>query len=104
MRVAVLVIVMALFVGLGEIYGYSRSAVGLALGGTILYLGFSYFGSAGAAPPETDPTDARGAGLKYVCSICGLELKVEVATNDRAPSHCREPMQLVRSGQGLRPV
>jgi hypothetical protein len=30
--------------------------------------------------------------------MCGLELKVEIAAKDRAPSHCMEPMVLVRTG------
>jgi divalent metal cation (Fe/Co/Zn/Cd) transporter len=104
MKALVLLVLTGLFVGLGEVYGYGRSVVGLALSVTILYLGFSYFRSAGASLPDVEPTDARDRGLKYVCSICGLELKVEVATNERAPTHCRESMKLVRSGQDLHSV
>lgn len=94
-------------VALGEAYGYVRAALGLALGAGIVYLGFSYFRSAGQAPPEPEPEDVSARQLRYVCSMCGLELKVEVATSDKPPTHCREPMVLVSGGHDpppLRPV
>ena len=37
--------------------------------------------------------------LRYVCTMCGLELKVEKAARDKAPTHCMEPMVLV-TGHG----
>lgn len=97
---------LAALVALGEAYGYVRAALGLALGAAIVYLGFSYFGSAGQSPPEPEPEDVSGRALRYVCSMCGLELKVEVATSDKPPTHCREPMVLVRGDEPppLRPV
>ena len=103
------VLVAALLVALvvlGEAFGYLRAATGLALGAAVCYLGFSYFRSAGEAPPEPEPEDVSARALRYVCPMCGLELKVEVATSDKPPTHCREPMVLVRGDEPppLRPV
>jgi hypothetical protein len=67
-----------------------------------MYLGFSYFRAAGEAPPEPEATRTEG-DLKYVCKVCGLELRVEVATTDAAPTHCREKMVPVTQS-GLRPL
>ena len=57
-------------------------------------------------PPEPEVTDVSAYGLKYVCTMCGLELKVEKAAKDRAPTHCGEKMDLIRTGGGapLRPL
>ncbi|HVF53585.1 MAG TPA: hypothetical protein VNC78_08245 [Actinomycetota bacterium] len=82
-------------VGLGLVYGFGRAAVGVVMGATILYLGISYFRSAGASLPDPDDLDVADEGLRYVCSMCGLELKIEVLTTDRPPTHCREAMELV---------
>lgn len=92
---------------LGIAFGYVRALVALVFAAAILWLGLSYFRAAGDVPPEPEAEDVSEAALKYVCSVCGLELKVEVATTDRAPTHCREAMVLVRSGEApppLRPV
>ncbi|HEV2754290.1 MAG TPA: hypothetical protein VG318_00745 [Actinomycetota bacterium] len=93
----VLLVVIAL---LGRSFGYLRAAVAVAMFFAILYVGFSYFRSAGEVPPDDDVEDVGDESLRYVCTMCGLELKVEVAASDRAPSHCREKMVLV---QGRRP-
>ena len=84
----------------GRSYGYVRASLALAMGWAIFYVGFSYFRSAGDSPPEPEVEDVSDESLRYVCTMCGLELKVEVAASDRAPSHCREKMVLV---QGRRP-
>ena len=91
---------------LGREYGYVRSTVALLMAAAILYVGLSYFRSAGEAPPEPDVEDVSDESLRYVCTMCGLELKVEVAASDRAPTHCREKMVLVQGGRRppLRPV
>ena len=96
-------VLVALLVLLGESFGYLRAAVALAMGGAILYLGLSYFRSAGAVPPDPEVEDVSEGSLRYVCTMCGLELKVEVAASDRAPSHCREKMVLVQ-GPGRPPL
>ena len=87
----------ALVVALGEAFGYLRGSVAVAFAlGTIVF-GIRFFHFVMAAPPEPDVADVSGYGLRYVCSMCGLELSVEVAAKDRAPSHCMEPMVLVRN-------
>jgi hypothetical protein len=82
----------------GTLYGYWRAAVGIVLFVAIVYWGLRASYSAVSYEPEPEATDVSEFGLKYVCTMCGLELKVEVAAQDKAPKHCGEPMQLVRSG------
>lgn len=99
-------VVVVLIVLLGRSFGYIRAAVALAMAGAILYVGLSYFRSAGEVPPDPEVEDVSDNSLRYVCTMCGLELKVEVAASDRAPSHCREKMVLVHGGghPPLKPV
>ena len=92
---------------LGYFYGFGRAAVAIAIAAVIIYLGFSYFSAAGNVPPDVEIEDVSEEGLRYVCRMCGLELKVETATTDRAPTHCREKMELVNvipQQPPLRPV
>ena len=92
---------------LGYYFGYARAAIALLMAFTIIYLGFSYFSAAGSVPPDVETEDVREEGLRYVCRMCGLELKIETATTDRAPTHCREKMELVNVAPApppLRPV
>lgn len=100
------VVVLALVVALGQPFGYLRAAIALGMAAAILYLGFSYFRSAGEVPPDPETEDVSDGALRYVCTMCGLELKVEVAASDKAPSHCREKMVLVQGGgrPPLKPV
>jgi hypothetical protein len=91
---------------LGLQFGFVRAAIGV-----LIFLGLATFGirqvrSMVSIPPEPDVTDVSEYGLKYVCEMCGLELKVEVAAKDRAPTHCMEPMKLIRTGgkPPLRPI
>jgi hypothetical protein len=95
-------LVALLYVPLGIGFGFVRAAVGLGLALLTLWLGVSYFRAAGEVPPEAEP-ERTGGDSKYVCKVCGLELRVEIATTDRAPTHCREPMVLV-TNSGLRPI
>ena len=100
-------VLVALAVTLGMAFGYLRTLIAFLIGGTVLWLGLSYFRAAGEVPPEPETADVSSSELRYVCTMCGLELKVEVATTDRAPTHCRESMVLVRAGDvppPLRPV
>ena len=101
-----ILVVAVLIALLGRSFGYVRAGVALAMAGAILYLGLSYFRSAGEVPPDPDVEDVSDNSLRYVCTMCGLELKVEVAASDRAPSHCREKMVLVHGGgrPPLKPV
>jgi hypothetical protein len=105
-RRGTLIVLALLFVGIaGYYFGYWRALAALAMSSAILWLGFSYFRSAGESPPDAEPEDVTTSDLAYVCSVCGLELKVEVATTDRAPTHCREKMDLIdRAAPPLRPV
>ncbi|MGH2790938.1 MAG: hypothetical protein ACRDJ0_08155 [Actinomycetota bacterium] len=91
---------------LGETFGYFRSVTGVAMFAGIMLIGIRYVQTMGDIPPEPEITDVSEYGLKYVCGNCGLELKVEMAAKDRAPTHCTEPMTLVREGgkPPLRPV
>lgn len=92
---------------LGYFYGFGRAAVAIGIAALIIYLGFSYFSAAGNVPPDIETEDVSEEGLRYVCRMCGLELKVETATTDRAPTHCREKMELVNvvpPAPPLRPV
>lgn len=95
--VGVLLLVVAV-VGIGEVFGYLRAL--LAVGGFLLLssIGLRQIRSLANAPPEPEVADVSEYGLRYVCSMCGLELKVEVAARDKAPTHCMEPMKLVRVG------
>ena len=87
-------------------YGVVRTLLAIAMSLVILVFGVKYIQSVVSSPPEPEIADVSEYGLKYVCTMCGLELKVEVAAKDRAPSHCMEPMVLVRTGgkPPLRPV
>lgn len=105
-RLVVVVAVLAAVVVLGEVFGYFRSVIGVAMFAGILAFGIRYVQTMGEIPPEPEIADVSEYGLKYVCANCGLELKVERAAKDRAPTHCTEPMTLVREGgkPPLRPV
>lgn len=87
-------------VGLGTMFGFVRAAIAVAMFAVLTTFGFRQARSMMQAPPEPELADVSDYGLRYVCSMCGLELKVEVAAKDRAPTHCMEPMVLVRSGGG----
>ena len=105
-RVFVVALATVAIVVLGETFGYFRSVTGVAMFAGILTLGVRYVQTMGDFPPEPEITDVSEYGLKYVCGNCGLELKVEKAAKDKAPTHCMEPMTLVREGgkPPLRPV
>ncbi len=91
---------------LGFTYGFVRAVLGAGMFIGILLFGWSYWRNIGLAPPEPELADVSEYGLKYVCTMCGLELKVEVAARDRAPRHCMEEMELIRTGgrPPLRPI
>jgi hypothetical protein len=94
-------------IALGFPFGFVRAAVAVAMFAAILTFGVRYMRSiVHAPPPEPELADVGDYGLRYVCSMCGLELKIERAARDRAPTHCMEPMVLVRDGgrPPLRPV
>jgi hypothetical protein len=106
MKAALALVAGIAIVVLGRSFGYGRSVVAVVVFLILFIFGFRYWKDVGLFPPEPEKTDVSDQGLRYVCSMCGLELKVEIAARDRAPTHCAEPMQLVREGQQfpLRPV
>ena len=105
-RVVVTVLALLAMVTLGESFGYYRSITGVLMFLGILIFGVRYVRTMGDIPPEPEVTDISEYGLKYVCGNGGLELKVEKAARDKAPTHCMEPMNLIREGgkPPLRPV
>ena len=97
-RIVVVVLALLAMILLGEIFGYYRSITGVLMFVGIMVFGTRYVQSIGEVPPEPEITDVSEYGLKYVCVNCGLELKVEKAAKDKPPTHCMEPMNLVREG------
>ena len=96
-RLIPLALALGLLVLLGELFGYVRALVGVVLFYLVFVVSVRYMNFLVSAPPDPEVTDVSEYGLKYVCTMCGLELKLEVAAKDRAPSHCMEPMVLVRT-------
>jgi FtsH-binding integral membrane protein len=105
-RIIVLTLAIVAMVVLGQVFGYYRSITGVLMFVGILAFGTRYVQTMGDIPPEPEITEVSEYGLKYVCANCGLELKVEKVAKDKAPTHCMEPMNLVREGgkPPLRPV
>jgi len=91
-------VVIALIAALGPIFGFVRSGLAVVMFFALFTFGSKQVRSMFRAPPEPELADVSEYGLKYVCTMCGLELKVEIAAKDRPPSHCMEPMVLVRTG------
>jgi hypothetical protein len=98
MRVAGVAAAVAAAIALGVPFGFVRATVAVAMSAAILYFGVRYLRTVVTLLPEPEVTDVGEHGLKYVCSMCGLELRVEKAARDKAPRHCMEPMVLVREG------
>jgi hypothetical protein len=85
-------------IGIGEAFGYTRAIVAVVMFLVLFSFGLRQLRAIANAPPEPELADVSDYGLKYVCTMCGLELRVEVAARDRAPTHCMESMKLVRTG------
>ena len=45
-------------------------------------------------PPEPDPDAVEKVAMNFVCTVCGMQLTVNLAQSGEvaAPKHCREPM------------
>lgn len=83
---------------LGARFGYLRAALAVGMfGALVVFMGRYIVNMAQPPPPEQQPVDASAYDLRYVCSNCGLELKVEMAAREKPPTHCMEPMVLVRA-------
>ena len=106
LRLVTLIAGVALFLVAGHLYGYLRGAVAVVMFALIFAWGARKLNKISNSPPDPELTDVKEYGLRYVCSVCGLELKVEVAARDKAPTHCHEAMVLTRDGgrPPLRPV
>lgn len=96
MKLASLLLALVTVAVLGRSFGYLRAAVAVAMFTAIAVFGTRYLRFMIIAPPEPEITDVSRYGLKYVCQVCGLELRVEKAAKDRPPNHCAEPMTLIR--------
>jgi hypothetical protein len=96
--IAVVVLAIVTVAGIGRAFGYTRAAIAVAMFAVIFSFGLRQLRAIANSPPEPELADVSEYGLRYVCSMCGLELRVEVAARDRAPTHCMEPMKLVRTG------
>lgn len=84
-------------VALGPTFGFLRTGLALLMFGALSYFGMRQVRSMMTNLPEPEVEDISNYDLRYICRMCGLELKVEVAARDRAPTHCMEPMELVTS-------
>jgi hypothetical protein len=74
--------------------GLLRVGVAVVMAILILGTGLRRMRRFTAIPP--DPEEITGTGeLRYVCTMCGLELAVTEGTRGKAPTHCREPMVLI---------
>lgn len=106
MSYGTLVLGLVTVIVLGPIFGWIRAFVAVLMFAGIALYGTRQVRSLMLAPLEPELADVSEYGLKYVCNMCGLELKVEVAAKDRPPTHCMEPMELIRTGgkPPLRPV
>ncbi len=101
-----LVAAAAALVTLGELYGYLRALLAVGMFVLIAVAGIRFVRQMVISPPDPEVTDVSEYGLRYVCDVCGLELRVERAAQEAAPRHCTEPMRLVTEGgtPPLRPL
>ena len=97
-RLPLALLAVAVVIPLGELFGYVRAVVAVAMFAVLFSFALRQLHGIANSPPDPELADVSDYGLKYVCSMCGLELRVEVAARDRAPTHCMEPMKLVRAG------
>ncbi len=100
-RLALLMLALVALVPLGEAFGYVRAAIGVAVFFVLVSFGFKYWRDVGLIPPEPETDDVSSYDLRYVCSVCGLELRIEIAARDKAPTHCGEPMKLLERHEAL---
>lgn len=79
------------------------STVIWVLGGVLLFFVIWFVGTGmlrsttTALPPPPPPGELRKVNLRYRCSVCGVELKVTMATEEDPPPprHCGDDMDLV---------
>lgn len=100
MNALITVAIVAVTVALAIPFGVFKAVVGVLVFLLLVGFGVRYLKSLATAPPAGELEDVSDYELRYVCQMCGLELKIEVASSDKAPRHCMEPMVLVGSEQG----
>ena len=103
-RALLALVAIAAVVILAQSYGYPRSAIAVVVFFALAAFGFKYWRDVGLIPPEPEQEDVRDQGILYVCRVCGLQLRVEISARDRAPTHCAEPMELIKEGSGTTPL
>ncbi len=72
-------------------------AVALVAAYLIFKVGFAMLGGLARPLPEPPPPgEMRKVKLRYRCSLCGLELRIDRAIDEDpiAPRHCMEDMDL----------
>ncbi|MBI1844309.1 MAG: hypothetical protein HYR89_06835 [Actinobacteria bacterium] len=75
-----------------------KLAVALVVAYLVLKIGITMlrgFGQSVAEPPP--PGELRKLRLRYRCSLCGMEIRVDLAASEipEAPRHCMEEMDQV---------
>lgn len=96
--IAATVALLVAVVGIAQFFGYIRAFIAVVMFLVLLSFGLRQVRAIANSPPDPELADVSDYGLKYVCTMCGLELRVEVAARDKAPTHCMEPMKLIRAG------
>lgn len=79
---------------LGTLFNVAVAVVAAYL---IFKVGFAMLGSMSRPMPEPPPAgEMRKVKLRYRCSLCGLELRIDRAIDEDpvAPRHCMEDMDL----------
>ena len=63
----------------------------------IVRIGIFFLRALATPVPVPDPGELRRVNLKYLCTICGAEVKMTKAGEElpAPPRHCLEDMQLV---------
>jgi hypothetical protein len=71
--------------------------VGVVVFLVILRLGIFVLRALGTPISEPDQGELRRVNLRYLCTICGAEVKMTKAGEDLPPPprHCMEDMQLI---------
>ena len=75
-----------------------RIAVAVAVALVLLKIGTNVLGGFARPVPEPPPPgELRKIKLRYRCSLCGMELRIDRASEELPdpPRHCQEEMDLV---------
>jgi hypothetical protein len=76
----------------------------VALGVVILKVGFAMLGGLARPVPAPPPEgELRRVRLRYRCSLCGMELRIDRAGEQlpEPPRHCQEEMDLMTPEEDL---